>query len=73
MTNAPRLINNRFTTLLPNTLFSDLQLDKILSSQAIAVLQSPCNQNEIVCRNELFALLDDEENLLRVEKLLSRL
>lgn len=73
MTNAPRLINNRFTTLLPNTLFSDLQLDKILSSQAIAVLQHPCEPSEIVRRNELFALLDDEENLLRVEELHSSL
>ena len=73
MTNAPRLINNRFTTLLPNTLFSDLQLDKILSSQAIAVLQHPCEPGEIVRRNELFALLDDEENLLRVEELHSSL
>ena len=73
MTNAPRLINNHFTTLLPNTLFSDLQLDKILSSQAIAVLQHPCEPGEIVRRNELFALLDDEENLLRVEELHSSL
>ena len=29
MTNAPRLINNRFTTLLPNTLFSDLEIDSL--------------------------------------------
>jgi len=73
MITAPRLLHKCDTTALSNTLFSDLQLDKILSAQTIAVLQSPCNQNEIVCRNELFALLDDEENLLRVEKLLSSL
>ena len=73
MINAPRLLNNHPSTLLPNTLFSDLQLDKILSSQAIAVLQYPCEPGEIVRRNELFALLDDEENLLRTEALLSTL
>ena len=73
MINAPRLINNFRTISLPNTLFSDLQLDKILSAQAIAVLQSPCDQNEIMSRNELFAVLDNEENLLRTEELLSTL
>ena len=67
MINAPRLINNRFTTLLPNTLFSDLQLDKILSSQAIAVLQHPCEPGEIVNGMEIDSLprlLGDLESAL---------
>ena len=71
MIKAPRLINNRFTTLLPNTLFSDLQIDKILSSQSIAMLQHPCEPSEIMRRNELFLLLDKSENLMRVENTLS--
>ena len=73
MTNAPRLINNRFTTLLPNTLFSDLQLDKILSPQAIAVLQHLCEPSEIMRRNELFLRLDQGENMTHVENTLSAL
>ena len=73
MINAPRLINNRFTTLLPNTLFSDLQLDKILSPQAIAVLQHLCEPSEIMRRNELFLLLDKSENVAHVENTLSAL
>lgn len=73
MITAPRLLHKCSTTALPNALFSDLQLDKILSAQTIAVLQSPCDQNEIMERNELFAVLDDEENLLQVEELLSSL
>ena len=73
MINAPRLINNRFTTLLPNTLFSDLQLDKILSPQAIAVLQHLCEPSEIMCRNELFLRLDQGENVAHVENTLSAL
>ena len=73
MITAPRLLHKCSTTVLPKTLFSDLQLDKILSSQTIAVLQSSCDQNEIARRNELFAVLDDEENLLRTEELLSTL
>ena len=73
MITAPRLLHKCSTNVLPKTLFSDLQLDKILSSQTIAVLQSSCDQNEIARRNELFAVLDDEENLLRTEELLSTL
>ena len=73
MINAPRLINNRFTTLLPNTLFSDLQLDKILSPQAIAVLQHLCEPSEIMRRNELFLRLDQGENVAHVENTLSAL
>lgn len=73
MINAPRLLNSSNKVLLPNTLFSDLQLDKILSAQTIAVLQSPCNQNEIVCRNELFLLLDNSDNVTHVENTLSAL
>ena len=71
MINAPRLINNRFTTLLPNMLFSDLQIDKILSSQSIAVFQHPCEPSEIAHRNELFLLLDRRENVAHVENTLS--
>lgn len=69
---SPRLLQKGDTTL-PHTLFFDLQLDRILSTQAISVLQNPCEKSEIVRRNELFVFLDDEENLLRVEKLLSTL
>lgn len=68
---TPRLINNCRTISLPNTLFSDLQLDKILSAQAIAVLQHPCESDEIVKRNELFLLLDKSENVTILEDTLS--
>ena len=73
MINAPRLINNFRTISLPNTLFSDLQIDKILSSQSIAVLQYPCEQSEIARRNELFLRLDQGENVAHVENTLSAL
>lgn len=73
MINAPRLLNNRLKTLLPNVLFFDLRLDKILSGQAIGVLQHPCDQVEIVRRNELFLQLEKSENLTLVENTLSSL
>jgi len=71
MINSPRLIDNYRTASLPNTIFSDLQIDKILSSQSISVLQRPCEPSEIVRRNELFLLLDKSENAARVENTLS--
>jgi len=71
MINAPRLIYKSNTTVLSNTLFSDLQLDKILSAQSIAVLQNPCEPSELVRRNELFLLLDKGENVARVENTIS--
>lgn len=73
MINAPRLLNSSNKVLLPNTLFSDLQIDKILSSQSIAVLQHPCESSEIMRRNELFLLLDKSENVAHVEDTLSDL
>ena len=73
MINAPRLINNFRTISLPNTLFGDLQIDKIMSSQSIAMLQHPCESSEIVRRNELFLLLDKSENVAHVENTLSAL
>ncbi len=71
MINAPRLLNNRFTTLLPNVLFVDFRLDKILSGQAIGVLQHPCEPSEIARRNELFLQLEKNENLTLVENTIS--
>ena len=73
MIHTPRLINNCRTISLPNTLFSDLQLDKILRAPSIAVLQHPCKPSEIVRRNELFLLLDKGENVAHMENTLSAL
>lgn len=73
MIHTPRLINNCRTISLPNTLFSDFQLDKILSAPSIAVLQHPCEPSEIVRRNKLFLLLDKDENVAHMENTLSAL
>ena len=59
MMSAPRLLRNSKSILLSNTLFKDLQLEKILSASTIAVLSRPCTQKEIIERNELFVLLEN--------------
>ncbi len=68
---VPQLCNNKNTVLLPKELFSDFQIDKILSENAINILQRPCGYGEIVKRNELFVLLDRDENHTRLENALS--
>ena len=73
MMSAPRLLRNSKSILLSNTLFKDLQLEKILSASTIAVLSRPCTQKEIIERNELFVLLENDENLNRIEHTLSTL
>lgn len=71
MKTTPRLLNDKDAGLLPLELFSDLQLDKILSAQTISVLQKPCGEGEIPRRQELFELLEKNGNLERMERLLS--
>lgn len=73
MNSLPRLLNTKDTILLRRELFADLQINKILSEQAISVLQQPCGKNEIVRRTELFGLLESSEYLNRIETVLSAL
>lgn len=71
MIDTPKLLNNSNTALLPSTVFSDLQLNKILTVQTIDVLAHPCGTSEMERRNELFALLDEDEGYARIENALS--
>lgn len=69
MKNEPRLLNFSDTGKLPRELFSDLQVDKILSAQTISVLEKPCGSLEKERRNELFRLLEQESISESVENL----
>ena len=71
MISAPKLLQARNSICLPNELFLDLQLDKIISKETIAVLRRPCEKSEITRRNELFMLLAQAENIDRLERALS--
>lgn len=71
MKNAPRLLNYNNNAIIAAELFSDFQIDKILSAQTIAVLQHPCTKNEIANRNEIFVLLEKDEYFIRMENTLS--
>lgn len=68
---VPKLLQNRNSICLRSELFFDLQLDKIISNQAIAVLCQPCGKSEIARRNELFMLLEQEKNTERLEHALA--
>lgn len=65
---APRLLRGG-NGKLPRMLFSDLQLDKILSEEAISVLQKPCGADDIRRRAELFILLESESGKERFDRI----
>lgn len=67
----PRLLYTGKARPLPTILFNDLQFDKLLSKSTITVLSYPCTRTEILRRNELFSLLEQEENVERMEHVLS--
>lgn len=71
MVNTPRLIKNNTNTLRKDV-FTDLQLDKILSEHTVSVLSSPCEKDQLPLRNELFELLD-KEGTSRLESILTAL
>lgn len=71
MKTAPNLLNVCGAAELSRALLDDLQLDKLLSAQALSVLQKPCDAEEILRRQEIFARLEDEVILDRVKHCLS--
>lgn len=73
MKEAPRLLNGGGEIEWTSRLFADLQLDKLLSAQAISVLCSPCGAREIPLRQEVFRALDDPTVLQGVNACLTAL
>lgn len=54
-------------------LLSDLQLDRILGAQTLAILQRPCDSETRQARLDTFAVLADPTRIRRVERCLSAL
>ena len=73
MLTAPQLLYCGGETVLPPQLLSDIRLDGILSPQALCFLQKPCGGDEILRRQELFGLVEDEKVLGRLKICLSNL
>ena len=73
MRNAPRILNVCPTEPLPGELFSDLQLEKLVSKQTLSILQNPCTEAEILRRNEIFTALSQESSVAKLEQTLSLL
>ncbi len=55
-----KILRYESNTELPESLISDLQIDKILPRSAQRILRRPCGASEIPNRLELFSLLDGE-------------
>lgn len=73
MTNAPVLLTRENTDVVAIHVFSDLQLDKILSEQAISILQQPCTAREITRRQQIFKSLEMADNRVMLESALAAL
>lgn len=61
------------TEARPQQLFDDLELGKLFSARAIAVLQRPCSTQEILRRQELFAQLDRADKHRRISDCVTQL
>lgn len=73
MKTAPGLLNRETEYSLPNQLFVDLQLNRILSSSDLKVLQAPCGKSEILRRQELFLALKKDDCRTKINNCLSLL
>jgi len=68
-----RLLRNNRDTVLPLSLFADLQMDKIFSKVAISILRHPCDADTIRQRQELFTSLANPSVRKRVRDCLNAL
>ena len=70
---SPKLLSFPGSCELSPSLMADLQIDRLFSEQTVEVLQRPCDEREILRRQELFALLRDPKKAGRLEDCLSLL
>ena len=70
MSSVPRLLYNN-SYVINKDVFTDFQLDKVLSNQAIGVMQKPCCTGEILLRQELFQVLSKRDNYDKIKECLN--
>ena len=59
--NIPNLINTIKNKEIEETVFNDLEINRVLSYSDIQFLKHPCNENEIKNRQEIFLSMENEE------------
>lgn len=67
MTKIPSLLRCDGRVELPQGLFDDLELRKLLSSYAVEVMRRPCGAAQILARQELFRCLENEAFFARLQ------
>lgn len=70
MKTTPLLLKSDCKTEIPRQMFSDINLDRLISEASVKILQSPCSKDEILLRQEFFTVLNNGEKYASVEKCL---
>ncbi len=73
MKTTPLLLKSDCKTEIPRQMFSDINLDRLISEASVKILQLPCGKDGILLRQELFTLLHDSEKHESAEKCLTTL
>ncbi len=73
MKTTPRLLNNRGNAPLPEQLLTDFQAHRLFSAGVLEVLRSPCGEDEILRRQQLFDAFEKSECREKIKDLLSLL
>ena len=70
MNTTPLLLKSDCKSEFSRQMFTDINLDKLISEASVKILQSPCGKDEILLRQEFFTVLNNSEKYASVEKCL---
>ena len=70
MKTTPLLLKSDCKSEFSRQMFTDINLDKLISEASVKILQSPCGKDEILLRQEFFTVLNNSEKYASVEKCL---
>ena len=73
MNNLPSFLGSPRKTEISRKVFSDLQLDTLLSDAARKILSAPCEKKDILLRQEFFSYVLNDEDLARIKEVISLL
>ena len=58
---TPLLLKSDCKAEFSRQMFTDINLDKLISEASVKILQSPCGKDEILLRQEFFTVLNNSE------------
>ena len=73
MNSLPSFLGNPRKTEIQRKIFTDLQLDSLLSDAARKILSSPCEEKDILLRQEFFSYVLNDEDHSKIKGVISLL